>query len=110
MHRDLKLENILVGNLKTLQTKLVDFGFAEPINRFSLLSKAGTPGYIAPEVFQNKPYEESGDMFSLGIILFSMVGGYSPFKGKTYAKIMQENKDAVILFEKAIWREISPEC
>lgn len=85
----MKLENIIVEDVITLKTKIVDFGFAEVINRIELLSKAGTPGYIAPEVFKNIPYEEVGDMFSLGIILFSMVGGYSPFSGQCYQKIMQ---------------------
>ena len=54
VHRDLKLENIMLAN-KThddYQLKLVDFGFAEQINEKELKSKAGTPGYIAPEVFK----------------------------------------------------------
>jgi serine/threonine protein kinase len=110
VHRDLKLENILLENKLTLATKIVDFGFAEPINNNILTSKAGTPGYIAPEVFQNEPYGEKGDMFSLGIILFSMIGGYSPFKGRTYKRIMNENKDAIIQFDKPVWDDISPEC
>jgi serine/threonine protein kinase len=46
-----------------------------------LLSKAGTPGYIAPEVFENQPFTDKGDVFGLGIIYFSLIGGYSPFKG-----------------------------
>jgi serine/threonine protein kinase len=46
-----------------------------------LTSKSGTPGYIAPEVFYNMPYTEKGDVFSLGVIYFSMVAGYSPFRG-----------------------------
>lgn len=81
VHRDLKLENILLSEKNSYQTKILDFGFAEPINRKELVSKAGTPGYIAPEVFYNKPYTEKGDVFSLGVIFFSMLGGYSPFKG-----------------------------
>ena len=45
------------------------------------MSKAGTPGYIAPEVFENKAYTEKGDVFSLGVIFYSLVSGRSPFKG-----------------------------
>ena len=36
------------------------------------MSKAGTPGYIPPEIFRNKPYIEKGDIFSLGVIFYSV--------------------------------------
>lgn len=84
VHRDLKLENILLQSFDSYDTKIVDFGFAEKINSNTLTSKAGTPGYIPPELYANKPYIDKGDIFSLGVLLFSLVGGYSPFKGKTY--------------------------
>jgi serine/threonine protein kinase len=53
--------------------KLVDFGFAEPINDKELVSKAGTPGYIPPEIFKLHPYLAVGDVFSLGVIFYSVV-------------------------------------
>lgn len=52
VHRDLKLENIMIENKENLNCKLVDFGFAEIINPTELISKAGTPGYIPPEIFK----------------------------------------------------------
>jgi serine/threonine protein kinase len=52
-HRDLKLENILIEDNKTLSLKIVDFGFAEKMNPNELTCKSGTPGYIAPEVYHN---------------------------------------------------------
>jgi serine/threonine protein kinase len=70
-----------LADKNSYSTKILDFGFAEPINRKELVSKAGTPGYIAPEVFYNKPYTKKGDVFSMGVIFFSMLSGYSPFKG-----------------------------
>jgi serine/threonine protein kinase len=54
------------------KVKIVDFGFAEKINLEALVSRAGTPGYIAPEIFESKPYSDKGDIFSLGIILYSV--------------------------------------
>ena len=75
-----------------MDTVILDFGFAEKINRERLISKAGTPGYIAPEVFDNNPYTDKGDVFSLGVIFYSMVSGKSPFKGKDYKEIMESNK------------------
>ena len=52
--------------------KLVDFGFAEKINLTQLVSKAGTPGFIPPEIFKSQPYSEFGDVFSLGVIFYSV--------------------------------------
>jgi len=39
-----------------------------------------------------------------------MIGGYSPFRGRTYKKVMEENREAKITFEKPVWDEISTEC
>jgi serine/threonine protein kinase len=85
VHRDLKLENIMLESKNSLNTKLVDFGFAEPINEFELISKAGTPGYIPPEIFKLAPYTAKGDVFSVGIIFYSLITGTSAFKGKNYS-------------------------
>lgn len=52
--------------------KIVDFGFAEKINEEKLMNKAGTPGYIPPELFESKPYTDKGDIFSLGVILYAV--------------------------------------
>lgn len=52
--------------------QLVDFGFAEPINDKELVSKAGTPGYIPPEIFKLSPYTSKGDVFSIGVIFYSV--------------------------------------
>ena len=56
VHRDLKLENIMLENKDSLACKLVDFGFSEIVNPIKLESKAGTPGYIPPEIFKLHPY------------------------------------------------------
>jgi serine/threonine protein kinase len=55
--------------------KIIDFGFAEVINREKLLSGQGTAGYIAPEIFRQAPFTEKSDVFSLGIIMYSLVSG-----------------------------------
>jgi serine/threonine protein kinase len=52
--------------------KLIDFGFAERVNYQRLICRAGTPGYIAPELFRGKPYTEKADVYSLGIVLYSV--------------------------------------
>ena len=72
VHRDLKLENIMLKSKDSWEIKLVDFGFAEPINDKELVSKAGTPGYIPPEIFKLNPYTAKGDVFSIGVIFYSV--------------------------------------
>jgi len=109
-HRDLKLENVIVTSKVTLDTVILDFGFAEKINIFKLMSKAGTPGYIAPEVFENQPYTDKGDVFALGVIYYSMVSGKSPFKGRDYKEIMQSNKLAEVTFSKTNFDGVSSDC
>jgi calcium-dependent protein kinase len=39
-----------------------------------------------------------------------MICGYSPFRGDTYQKIMEENKNALLSFDRSVWKEVSKEC
>ena len=79
VHRDLKLENILIDD--NLNLKLADFGFACYKNIDTLRSYRGTMTYMAPEIKENKEYKGTQvDMFSIGVILFIIVQGIFPFK------------------------------
>jgi serine/threonine protein kinase len=79
VHRDLKLENILVDD--NLNLKLADFGFACYKNIDTLKSYRGTMTYMAPEIKEGKQYAGTQvDMFSIGVILFIIVQGIFPFK------------------------------
>lgn len=63
--------------------KLIDFGFGvfrDKIKELPLKEKfAGTPGFIAPEIYKQQEYDEKIDTFSLGIILYFMLSGKFPF-------------------------------
>lgn len=91
MHRDLKLENILIDDRNNL--KLIDFGFSVNIGQDQKLKIfCGTPSYMAPEIVQKKEYNGySTDIWSMGIILFVLLSGHFPFKGQNekdlYSKI-----------------------
>ncbi|EAR95416.2 Serine/Threonine kinase domain protein (macronuclear) [Tetrahymena thermophila SB210] len=110
VHRDLKLENILFVNKTDNDCKLIDFGFAEKINYEKLESRAGTPGFLPPELFKLGPYTEKGDIFSLGVILYCLVSGCSPFKGKTYKDVLENNRRCAISYDQPVWNKISDEC
>lgn len=79
VHRDLKLENILVDDRMNL--KIADFGFACYKSIDALTSYRGTMTYMAPEIKEGKTYKGTQvDLFSLGVILFIIVQGIFPFK------------------------------
>ena len=79
VHRDLKLENLIVD--KALNLKVADFGFASYKSIDCLSSYRGTKTYMAPEIKEGKKYKgESADIFSYGVILFIIVHGIFPFK------------------------------
>ena len=79
VHRDLKPENLLL-NIDN-KIKLCDFGICTD-TAFGLRETfCGTFDYMAPELMNNQPYNQSIDIWSLGILLYEMLHGYPPFKG-----------------------------
>ena len=79
VHRDLKLENILVD--ENMNLKVADFGFATYKRIQKLNSYRGTMTYMAPEIKEGKTYDgRQIDIFSTGVILFIIVQGIFPFK------------------------------
>lgn len=99
IHRDLKLENILMtSNVGDSEFKLADFGLACYIDK-SLKSKSGSPGYMAPEILRGNTYSTKVDVFSAGIIIFILLTGTSPFVANTTQKIIEKNLKCKISFE-----------
>eukprot|EP01047_Picozoa_sp_COSAG01_P030232 COSAG01_NODE_2102_length_8419_cov_42.585216_6_plen_388_part_00 len=80
VHRDLKPENILLSKDRSTDIKITDFGLANIMSASSILrSKCGTPVYMAPEMLQNRPYNESVDVWAAGILLYILLSGTLPF-------------------------------
>ncbi|XWV25431.1 putative SNF1-related protein kinase catalytic subunit alpha KIN11-like [Tupanvirus deep ocean] len=80
-HRDIKLENIMISDIKNCIVKLIDFGFATKLNLHSMhKKKCGSPEYAAPELMYSDKYNPfKSDIWSLGVVLFSLVTGSFPF-------------------------------
>ena len=83
VHRDVKLENILIQNLQDgIQVlKLGDFGLATKLNEGKLNQKCGSPIYVAPEILLGEAYGFEVDVWSLGIITYILLCGFAPFQG-----------------------------
>jgi len=121
VHRDLKLENLLLsapveGLFKKPVVKIADFGFATTIKDPDELIEGtcGSLNYIAPEVLTGRMYTKQCDLWSIGVIVYAMLGGYLPFCGsysqnsrqETYSKIQRGE----FSFDDPVWEEVSTEA
>jgi serine/threonine protein kinase len=80
LHRDLKPENLLLDNGGNI--KLCDFGWSTD-DAGQRSTFCGTVDYMAPEMIQNKPHDFKIDIWSLGVLLYELLHGCPPFRGKT---------------------------
>uniref|UniRef100_A0A8C5FX82 Inhibitor of nuclear factor kappa-B kinase subunit alpha n=1 Tax=Gadus morhua TaxID=8049 RepID=A0A8C5FX82_GADMO len=81
IHRDLKPENIVLQDVRgKLVHKIIDLGYAKDLDQGSLCTSfVGTLQYLAPELFENKPYTVTVDYWSFGTMIFECVCGFRPF-------------------------------
>ena len=76
LHRDLKPANVLVDNDSV---QVLDFGLASSHDHDVTGTSGGTPFYMAPEVWDGKPYTAASDLFSVGVMAFELIAGQHPF-------------------------------
>ncbi|XP_066206307.1 sperm motility kinase 3A-like [Saccopteryx leptura] len=89
VHRDLKLENILVDAHRNI--KVTDFGLGRKVEKDELKTYCGTKWFMAPEMLQCRTYEgRKVDIWGLGVILFQMVTGELPFKDRDLTKVKKK--------------------
>lgn len=86
VHRDIKLDNILVGNYdeENIEVKIADFGLADeiipPMTR--LIQRCGSPGYMAPEILRSEGYDFKADIFSMGSVFYHILARRGLFEGQ----------------------------
>ncbi|PJF31190.1 MAG: hypothetical protein CUN51_04800 [Candidatus Thermofonsia Clade 1 bacterium] len=93
IHRDLKPDNVLLDQQQN--AFLTDFGIAKMLgdtsNRTRTGMVMGTPAYMAPELWQGQPADARADIYALGVMLYEMLTGVSPFRAETPYQIMHKH-------------------
>ncbi|OMJ86411.1 hypothetical protein SteCoe_12068 [Stentor coeruleus] len=107
IHRDLKLENILMKcSDNDYEIKLGDFGLA-CISGDEEVLRCGSPGYIAPEILNRQPYSSKVDIFGAGVILYVLLSGNFPFTGKDVGDVLLKNRKCMLSFSEKRWKKTS---
>ncbi|KAK7285875.1 hypothetical protein RJT34_20659 [Clitoria ternatea] len=105
-HRDIKPDNVLFDWEN--HVKLSDFGSAEWLGEGGSMSGVvGTPCYVAPEVVLGREYSEKVDVWSCGVVLYTMLAGVPPFYGDSAVDIFEAVVRANLRFPTRIFRSVS---
>lgn len=96
-HRDLKLENILVGEDGFL--KIIDYGLAKMLQEDEVtMSFCGTPEYLAPEMAAHQGHDKTVDWWALGVLTYEMLIGVTPFFNKNRNMLLMKIKNSKVIF------------
>lgn len=117
VHRDLKLENILVkssdideDNEMKLNIKVTDFGLAVQKmggSESMFQSTCGTPIYMAPEVISAHDYSQQCDVWSIGVIMYMLLCGEPPFLAGSEEKLFEIIRKGDLQYNQPIWESVS---
>jgi len=109
-HRDIKPENFMFSSLDPdAEVKIIDFGLSTKfIKEHTLKDIVGTPYYVAPEVLEGV-YTNACDVWSVGVVLYTMLNGKPPFTG-TSSEILGKVAKAAVFFPERHWHNISEDA
>lgn len=91
---------------------LADFGIAKMLDRQDevLTTMAGSFGYAAPEVMLKRGHGKPVDMWSLGVITYTLLCGYSPFRSETLQDLIEECTNSPVVFHERYWKDVSDDA
>lgn len=124
VHRDVKPENFLFcTDAPDSALKMIDFGYAARINNKGggggknkkgkkgkqqhMTEEVGTPLYMAPEVMDRKYSGGSCDVWSVGVIAYTLLAGYAPFSGSTEPELYDSVREGKFRFLSPHWDDVS---
>jgi calcium/calmodulin-dependent protein kinase I len=93
------------------KVKITDFGYAKKVLQpNSLTTVCGTEGFVAPEIIEHNPeYDVECDVWSLGVLIYVVLGGYRPFRGEG-DECMEKIRYGVFSFHRKYWGHVSDEA
>ncbi|MFA6987231.1 MAG: serine/threonine-protein kinase, partial [Arenimonas sp.] len=111
IHRDVKPANLILSQRG--QVKIADFGIALANSDMNAkLTSAGevvgTPGYLSPEILLGNPVDQRSDLYALGVVLFEMLTGRTPFSDASVYKLMLSVVESEVPDVREINSEIDP--
>lgn len=109
--RDLKPENMLLVDGSDTDVKITDFGYAKKVLQpNSLTTVCGTEGFVAPEIIEHNPeYDVECDVWSLGVIIYIILGGYRPFRGEG-EECLEKIRYGEFQFHRKYWSAVSDDA
>ena len=113
IHRDIKPENLLFSckDPSSRTIKVSDFGLARFISNETLATTTcGTPGYVAPEILEQRPYGVECDFWSIGVVLYILLSGFPPFYDEDNTILFEKIKTGSYDFPSPTWDYISDEA
>ncbi|CAF1006578.1 unnamed protein product [Rotaria sp. Silwood1] len=111
VHLDIKPQNILVmEQWPSTQIKLCDFGLSRILTNQCLLEMSGTTDFLAPEVINYEPITCATDMWNIGILIYVLVTGHTPFGGTTKLNTQSNIAQCVLDFPDDLFEKISKKC
>ena len=110
VHRDLKLENMLLNDKKTLDVKVADFGLSKLYSGQALQTACGTPFYVAPDILLGTGYGPEVDMWACGVLLYILLSGRLPFHADNDAQLFQLIMEGNLVFKSPQFDTVSAEA
>ncbi|CAF0729568.1 unnamed protein product [Adineta ricciae] len=111
VHLDIKPQNILLmEKWPSTQIKLCDFGLSRVLTNQRLLEMSGTTDFLAPEVVNYEPLTCATDMWNIGVLIYVLVTGHTPFGGATKLDTQSNITHCILDFPSDLFEKISKKC